>query len=159
MSVLQQSTATGITGPPLRTRCRVARAPFKPRHADCHASRRSMAGSRTTHCSFCCPPTPLSAGQVQQIDAIFTSPGLPDLADLDTWTLILTCDHVVERTQHSSNRSWSRSVEDRPTCDCTRGVVKTERVLDGHVQHAAGHHRAATDNLGSADQQGVDCDS
>lgn len=123
-----------------------ADAAFKSQHPDCHASRWSMAGSRTTHCSFCCPPPPPSEGQIQRINAILTSSSPPDPADLDTWTLTLTCDHVVEKSQHASNRSWSRSVEDCPTCDCTRGVVTAERVMDGRVQQVvqevAEHHKA-----------------
>jgi hypothetical protein len=93
-----------------------------------------MAGSRTNHCSFCCPPPPLNEGQIQRINAILTSSRPPDPADLDTWTLTLTSDHVVEKSQHSSNRTWSRSVEECPTCDYTRGVVTAERVMDGRVQ-------------------------
>ena len=118
-----------------------AEAAFKSRHPDCHAYRWSMAGSRTTHCSFCCPPPPMSERQIQQIKAILTSSRHPDPADLDTWTLTLTCEHVVEKTQHSSNRSWSRRVEDCPTCDCTRGIVTAERVLDGIVQQVAERHQ------------------
>jgi len=119
-----------------------ADAAFKSRHPDCHSARWSMAGSRTTHCSFCCPPPPLSERQIQKIKAILTSSPRPDPADLDTWTLTLTCDHVVEETQHSSNRSWYRSVEHCPTCDRTRGVVTAERLLNGGVQQVAEHHQA-----------------
>jgi len=119
-----------------------ADAAFKSRHPDCHASRWSMAGSRTIHCSFCCPPPPLSERQIQKIKAILTSSPRPDPANLDTWTLTLTCDHVVEKRQHSSNRSWYRSVEDCPTCDRTRGVVTAERALDGSVQQIAEDHQA-----------------
>ena len=119
-----------------------ADAAFKSRHPECHASRWSMAGSRTTHCSFCCPPPPLSEGQIKQINAILASSRPPDPADLDTWTLTLTCDHVVEKSQHPSNRTWSRSVEECPTCDYTRGVVTAERVLDRRVQYVAEQHKA-----------------
>ena len=119
-----------------------ADAAFKSRHPDCHSSRWSMAGSRTTHCSFCCPPPPLSERQIQKIKAILTPSRRPDPADLDTWTLTLTCDHVVEKRQHSSNRSWYRSVEDCQTCDRTRGVVTAERVPNGSVQQVAEHHQA-----------------
>jgi hypothetical protein len=117
-----------------------ADAAFKSRHPDCHASRWSMAGSRTTHCSFCCPPPPLSEGQIQKIKTILSS-RRPDPVDLDTWTLTLTCDHVVEKMQHSSNGSWSRGVEDCPTCDCPRGVVTAERLPDASVQKVAEQHQ------------------
>jgi hypothetical protein len=130
-----------------------ADAAFKSRHLECHASRWSMAGSRTTHCSFCCPPPPLSEGQIQQINAILTSSHPPDPADLDAWTLTLTCDHVVEKSQHRSNRTWSRSVEECPTCDYTRGVVTAERVLDGRVQQVAEHHKAQEEELTHARQE------
>jgi len=119
-----------------------ADAAFKSRHLECHASRWSMAGSRTIHCSFCCPPPPLSEGQIQQLSAILLSSRPPDPAGLDTWTLTLTCDHVVEKSQHRSNRTWPRSVEECPTCDYTRGVVAAERVLDGRVQHVEEHDKA-----------------
>ena len=118
-----------------------AEAAFKSRHLDCHAARWSMAGSRTTHCSFCCPPPPMSERQIQQIKALLTSSRCPDPADLDTWTLTLTCDHVVEKT-HSSNRFWYRSVEDCQTCDRTRGIVTAERAPDRNVQQVAEHHQA-----------------
>jgi hypothetical protein len=119
-----------------------AEAAFNSRHLDCHASRWGMAGSRTTHCSFCCPPPPMREGQIQKIKAILTSLPRPDPADLDTWTLTLTCDHVVEKTQHSSNRSWHRSVEHCPTCDRTRGIVTKERLLNGSVRQVAEHDQA-----------------
>lgn len=130
-----------------------ADAAFKSRHPDCHSSRWSMAGSRTTHCSFCCPPPPLSERQIQQLSAILTSSRPMDPANLDAWTLTLTCDHVVEKRQHPSNRSWSRGVEECPTCDRTRGVVTAERVLDGRVQQAAEHHKAQEEELAHARQE------
>ena len=119
-----------------------ADAAFKSRHPDCNSSRWSMAGSRTTHCSFCCPPPPLSERQIQKIKAILTSSPRPDPGDLDRWTLTLTCDHVVEKRQHSSNRAWSQSVEHCPTCDRTRGVVTKERLLSGSIQQVAEHDQA-----------------
>ena len=119
-----------------------AEAAFKSRHPDCHASRWGMAGSRTAHCSFCCPPPPMSEKQIQKIRAILTSSPRPDPADLDIWTLTLTCDHVVERSQHSSNGSWYRSVEDCPTCDRVRGVVTAARAPDRGVEQVAEHDQA-----------------
>ena len=116
-------------------------ADFMRRHPDCHAGRLSMSGSRTIHCMFCCPPPPLSDKQISQIRAILTGTGSPDPADLDTWRLTLTCDHTIEKTQHSSNRHWSASTVTCTTCDRTRGIINSEKLRPNPARHAAEHHR------------------
>src|SRR6266540_4762359 len=97
-------------------------ADFKRRHAECHAGRWSVSGSRTTHCGFCCPPPPLSEQQIEAIVSIFARAG-PDPAEPDTWRLALTCGHVIDKTQHASNTYWSASTTHCPTCGQTRGIV------------------------------------
>lgn len=71
-----------------------AEAAFTARHPNCHASRWTMSGSRTTHCGYCCPPPPLSKKQMESIQSIFKNAGRPDPAELDTWRLSLTCEHL-----------------------------------------------------------------
>jgi hypothetical protein len=43
---------------------------FEERHPCCHALRWSMEGSGISHCSRCCPPHPMSPGQVRRIAQI-----------------------------------------------------------------------------------------
>lgn len=114
---------------------------FRARHSDCHASRWSMSGSRATHCSFCCPPPPLSAKQVERIVAIFASTRRKNPAELDTWRLTLTCDHAVDKTQHVSNTYWSSQVTDCPTCQCLRGIITAERLPLNQARRHAEHRR------------------
>jgi hypothetical protein len=100
-----------------------AEAAFKHRHSDCRSHRWSMSGSRTVHCGSCCPPPPLSNRQIEAIGAILVGAGSPDPAQLDTWRLTLTCDHVIDRTQHASNSHWNSSTTQCPNCHRTRGIV------------------------------------
>lgn len=118
-----------------------AEADFKRRHPDCHASRWSMSGSRTTHCSFCCPPPPLSDKQIQAIRAILASTSSPNPTDLDTWRLTLTCDHTIDKTQHSSNTYWSAATVTCPTCDQTRGVISSDMLPPNAARLTAERHR------------------
>jgi hypothetical protein len=56
-----------------------AEADFRRRHADCHAIRWSVSGSRTAHCGFCCPPPPLSEQQLEAIAKLLVGVGRGDL--------------------------------------------------------------------------------
>ena len=118
-----------------------ADAAFRRRHPDCHASRWSMSGSRTSHCSFCCPPPPLSDGQIQAIRAIFARTSRPNPTELDTWRLTLTCDHSVDKTQHSSNGHWSATTVTCPTCDQIRGVVSSDKLPPDAARLTTERHR------------------
>ena len=120
-----------------------AEADFKRHHAECHAIRWSVAGSRKTHCGFCCPPPPLGERQLEAIVSILATAGHPDPAALDTWRLTLTCDHVNEKTQHSPHTYWSASTTHCPTCSQTRGIVTSEKLPPNPARHAAEHRRLA----------------
>jgi hypothetical protein len=48
-------------------------AAFIARHAACGATRWSLQGARTTHCSRCCPPPPLSPATINRVADIFAS--------------------------------------------------------------------------------------
>lgn len=122
-----------------------AEADFKTRHPDCRSHRWSMADSRTAHCGFCCPPPPLSDKQIGSIRAIFERAGRPNPADLDTWQLTLTCDHVVDKTQHHTNTYWSASTVHCPECGQTRGIVISEKPPAAPARRAAEHKRLTTE--------------
>lgn len=50
-----------------RARYEAEEALFKQRHGECHATRRSLSGSLTTHCGKCCPPRPFSPEQKEAL--------------------------------------------------------------------------------------------
>lgn len=122
-----------------------ADADYRRRHADCESYRWQMQDSRTTHCSFCCPPPPMSEEQIEKIAAIFSRTRPTDPADLDTWRLTLTCGHVLEKAQHRSNTSWTRSVDNCPDCQQTRGIVEKEKLPPTVTRRNADRHRASDD--------------
>jgi hypothetical protein len=104
-----------------------AEADYKARHGDCRASRWSMSGSRSTHCSYCCPPPPLSKRQVEELASLLSEP--VDPRELATSRLVLTCDHSVERSQHRTHDRWSSlPVIECPTCGRHRGIVTADRL-------------------------------
>lgn len=122
-----------------------ADADYRKRHAGCESHRWSMQGSRTTHCGFCCPSPPMSEGQLEKIAALFSRIGPTDPIDLDTWRLTLTCGHVLEKTQHRSHASWTRSVDKCPDCQQTRGIVESEKLSPTLTRRNADHRRASGD--------------
>jgi len=105
-----------------------AQAEFRQRHASCRDGQWSVEGSQAKHCCFCCPPPPLSRAQLDKIAAILTPTTPRDPAQLDTWRLTLTCDHVVDKEQHRSHSYWSTRVVTCPECQQPRGVVTTEKL-------------------------------
>ena len=54
-----------------RTAYDAEEAAWRDRHPDCRAGRWSVAGSRTLHCTACCPPPPISPKVLARIAAIF----------------------------------------------------------------------------------------
>jgi hypothetical protein len=114
-------------------------ARFRERHAECRAARWSIEGSRISHCFYCCPPPPMSEQKIRELNRLFASFGPRDPKELDAWELLLTCDHLAQRTQHRSHDHWSGRVVDCPTCEVRRGVVQFTRVgpandPDGEVE-------------------------
>ncbi|MBB5808924.1 hypothetical protein F4560_008692 [Saccharothrix ecbatanensis] len=114
----------------------MAEAEYNRRHADCRSHRWTLQGSRATHCGYCCPPPPLSEEQVATIREIFNS-NKPDPSELDTWQLTLTCDHLVEATQHHTNTYWYRSVTNCPECQQVRGIVSSVKLPPGDARLTA----------------------
>lgn len=83
-----------------------AEAAYKHQHPDCRAHRWSMQGSRTSHCGLCCPPVPLSLGQIESISRILQGHVRRE-DELDVWALnLMTCGHRVEREVHHTQRGW-----------------------------------------------------
>ena len=91
----------------------------------------------------------MSDKQIQSIQAIFEKASTPNPAELDTWRLILTCDHAVDKRQHSSHDYWSGSTVSCPTCQQTRGIVSSEKLPPSPARHAA-EDRRLTDELQTA---------
>ncbi|MGW7082216.1 hypothetical protein ACWGH2_01780 [Streptomyces sp. NPDC054871] len=103
------------------------KAQYRKVHADCQSIHLTVRGSRTQHCSNCCPPPPMGGEQARAIARILFS-GL-DVRDLDDWDLTLTCDHIVRGTQHRRNQQrYSATVENCPTCGTRRGVVSAVHI-------------------------------
>ena len=120
---------------------------FRERHADCRDGRWSIEGSRVSHCFFCCPQPPLSPKQIESLARIFASaPSREERKkDLDTWDLILRCEHVVPYIQHRDNAYVSARVVDCPDCGERRGVVSSERVGPAYSGDGTIHEHAAAD--------------
>ncbi|WP_158230839.1 hypothetical protein [Frankia sp. CcI49] len=122
----------------------IGEAEFRSRHADCHAFRWTVSGSRTQHCGYCCPPHPLSDQQIDHLAKLFRGFGTPNPAELDTWRLSLTCEHIADVTQHSSNTTFSRSVVRCEQCGQTRGIVDAEKLPPTETRRIAEERRLVT---------------
>ncbi|GGO98413.1 hypothetical protein [Wenjunlia tyrosinilytica] len=120
---------------------------FRERHADCRDARWSVSGSRVTHCCFCCPLPPMGPKQIEGLARLFASWPSPEerKKDLDTWNLILRCDHVVPHIQHREGTYVSTRVVDCPECGERRGVVSRERVGPAYRDGGTIRERAAAD--------------
>ena len=101
---------------------------FRERHADCRAGRWSIQGSRSVHCFLCCPPAPMSRHKLEELARLFSTFKPADPKDLDTWELLLTCDHLVHKTQHKDHDHWSVRVAYCPACETRRGIVTSTRI-------------------------------
>lgn len=136
-----------------------AEAAYRAAHPDCESHRWSMSGSRQTHCGLCCPPIPFSPETLDQVRRILDRIPANRDRELDTWALLLTCDHRLERTQHHTNSYWSASTVHCPDCDVTRGIVTTERITDAEARSrvAEDRRKAAVDRarraVSKAEQQ------
>jgi hypothetical protein len=114
-------------------------ARYLARHGDCRAHRQSVAGNRTQHCGYCCPPPPLSAEQVETVAHLLGGRSAqPDPASLMVWEVTHTCGHTVRRRQHRDHREWNLySTYECQECDGEiRGVISAVQVgLMSEVEH------------------------
>lgn len=117
---------------------------YKQMHPDCRSHRWSMQGSRTTHCGFCCPPTPLSESQLEAVAQIFRGHVRRE-EELDIWALDLTCGHRVDHSVHHTQRYWTGSTVHCPECGSTRGVVTSERIVEAADRKKEIERRRATE--------------
>jgi hypothetical protein len=113
-----------------------AEARYREMHPDCDAHRWSMAGSRATHCGYCCPPIPMSREQAEDIGRLLASFGKPREEELDIWQRTLTCGHVVKQSVHHTNHGPSFSTQWCPACEVTRGVVSSEKTIEAATRIA-----------------------
>lgn len=102
---------------------------YQERHGECRSHRHGLEGSRMWHCGFCCPPPPLSPGQIEAVAGILrASSPRPD--ELDDWSLELTCGHLVRARQHRSNGEFNVcGTRSCPECGGTqRGIIAAARI-------------------------------
>jgi hypothetical protein len=95
-----------------------------------------MQGSRATHCGYCCPPVPMSPEQSERIGRIIAS--FPERREeaLDVWERTLTCGHTAQQSVHHTNQSPSFSTQWCATCEMTRGVVTSTKVVEASARMA-----------------------
>lgn len=79
------------------------RARYEEAHGNCHASRHSVSGSLTMHCSRCRPMPPLSPAKVEEIVRILGRHRPIPPHGLMRWRVRLYCGHVVEKRSHFKN--------------------------------------------------------
>ena len=103
---------------------------YRQRHGTCRSHRWRVEGSITLHCGHCCPPSPMSPGQIEFIRQIFAPSGgrKTDFRELDDWDQALTCGHVVKVRVHRSNHRPSLAVADCGECGERRGIVGSIRI-------------------------------
>lgn len=125
---------------------------YREMHPNCDARRWSMAGSRATHCGYCCPPIPMSREQAERIQRIFATVSERREGEMDIWARSLTCGHVVEQSVHHTNREPGFSTQWCPECGLTRGVVESEKVVETAAQTAEANRRR-DDKISQAERE------
>lgn len=118
---------------------------------DCNSHRWSMAGSRATHCGFCCPPIPMSPEQYESIQRILSG-SVRREGEHDTWERTLTCGHRVQQSVHHTNREPSFSTQWCPECELMRGVVDSEKIVEAAARMAAAKRKQA-DKVARAERE------
>ena len=125
---------------------------YREMHPNCDAHRWSMAGSRATHCGYCCPPIPMSREQAERIQRIFATVSERREEELDIWARTLTCGHMVEQSVHHTNREPSFSTQWCPECEINRGVVSSEKVVEAATRMTAANRRR-DDKISQAERE------
>lgn len=124
---------------------------YRDMHPDCNSHRWSMAGSRATHCGFCCPPIPMSPEQYESIQRILSG-SVRREEELDIWERTLTCGHTVQQSVHHTNREPSFSTQWCPECELTRGVVESEKIVEAAARMAEAKRKQA-DEVARAERE------
>lgn len=124
---------------------------YRDMHPDCNSHRWSMAGSRATHCGFCCPPIPMSPEQYERIQRILSG-SVRREEELDIWERTLTCGHTVQQSVHHTNREPSFSTQWCPECELTRGVVESEKIVEAAARMAEAKRKQA-DEVARAERE------
>ncbi|MFD2796446.1 hypothetical protein ACFS27_22990 [Promicromonospora vindobonensis] len=119
----------GTMSPEERDEYAAVKTRYEETHPDCGSYSWTMAGSRSRHCGFCCPPIPFSDSQLADVARIFMS-SKPRDEDLDIWERTLTCGHRMRRPVHHTNSGPDFSTERCEECETTRGVVSSEKVVE-----------------------------
>jgi hypothetical protein len=125
---------------------------YRQMHPNCDAHRWSIAGSRATHCGYCCPPIPISREQAESIQRVFATVSERREEELDIWVRTLTCEHKVELSVHHTNREPSISTQWCPTCEITRGVLMSEKAVESAARIAEAN-RGRDDKIERAERE------
>lgn len=101
---------------------------FLERHGECGEGHWSVEGSKILHCSWCCPPPPMSLGQRTTITRLLYGNKTSEQSrQYDEWELVLTCGHAVRR-RWNQDKEWSEKVQPCPICRVPRGVISSRKV-------------------------------
>lgn len=123
-----------------RARYDAEEARYTELHGDCHAIRHSVSGSLTKHCGKCCPPPPLSPGQIEAIRRIFRAPQHPH--ELMQWRLRLYCGHVVKKQAHYTYKTLQEAFSGSTSCpECG---LDPATIVDGEAIGLSGEPPGAT---------------
>jgi len=127
--------------PPTEEESRAKKSEFMRLHPECELL--LTGGDGAVHCIQCCPPPPLSPGQIAELRRLFAHAATPASRDLTRWAWDLRCGHTVESTQHRSNpapnvEGWGTGkVRWCPTCEAHRGALAVQQLPGDAVPEAA----------------------
>jgi hypothetical protein len=121
-------------------------ARYKECHGDCHGGRWSASGSRTLHCTMCCPFPPMSRQQAEDVARLLGGPP-PSPASLMVWELTLTCGHVTRRRAHIENYRYGSTTDCEECGGEVRGVVAQVKI--GTAEEVGREKEAAATVAGS----------
>lgn len=107
-----------------------AAAALQAAHPDCHEGRWAASGSRTLHCTLCCPPPPFSPAALNDLRQVLQGISAAAPEALDTWALRLSCDHRVEHASPYTQQNWTALTIRCPKCRVIRGVLTSTRIRE-----------------------------
>lgn len=111
-------------------------ARYREMHPSCDAHRWTMQGSRTAHCGYCCPPLPMSPEQSERIGRMLASFPERRVEELDVWERTLTCGDTAQQSVHHTNRSPSFPTQWCASCEMTRGVLASTKIIEASARMA-----------------------